>query len=954
METIKTEYGADAAGPSTSTFPKVNGSQAAHQSSAADSTHLSSTVAENKPTNGLLLPEVVPVADAQFSEPVAVSKGLAGRDRTQIGVFAREPISQGRYICEYKGHVLLKAAYKEDPKNYYDLLRITRPYSHFHPEIDLCVDARRQGSEVRFIRRGCNANAVLKSFYLPESSDSLIHLGLFATRDVQADEELTIGWEWEDKEMPAVSRMTSTDAEDYLGRPEGRRMSKVWRQAFGGMSCACMDADCEVRRLFAMLGVDESVVRPDISGTGTVKRRASRSAKLGSGSGSGNADAGDRSSSSPQVQSPDGSKSVRSSHSRKGSMASLAEAAPGSPTSALDSAVGSRDGLSVFTGRRVSHESFSRKGNADLVSAGSDDRSIARSKGNGNGNNDCDDDDDDSDDGGNDDDEDGEEEDVEHFGKSHDSVSNEDRGDGDASDGNDYAHQGASGSRSGTVPMARKSSSLSSSNGANGDSAAYSRNQSRKRKPSAHIDSKQLGKSVLSAYSGSVAGKENSKKARSRTGSPVQKMSMQQVLPLKKLWMSQYLEYAESVASASADDNSPTAEPKPKAVVKDLQVNPDAQKDDVRMKEPDENNTRDMKDSANEVEANVSIRERAVAVPEHGPIKSVPMDADAPTPEPTDPATAFGDASTEPGAASGLASDSKIQGDANDITAPADSDSVSVSVPDNQHGSKAEASANGADVVAAAAADEKPSVFASAVPAKKQRLSLEDYKRRRVNNVSTPTREADAKDNVSETGPEKLAEPVDTSETSVSAEKDVSKDQASMGQLPASRTKVTLAEYNRRRKASGSFAIDGEPGSASGGKESQPVDKSILKVDSTASRVVPEADNAAVLNGQSAVPPLSPRAALSQEEASNSAAESVLGPLAIPSRLVRSPAQPISAPFPMKPGAQSARSSVVSPPPPPPPPLPPLPSASLTFSPAASVLGGRPDDRGAGPTGQPL
>ncbi|KAJ1819061.1 SET domain-containing protein 3, partial [Coemansia sp. RSA 2599] len=748
MEIVKSEPNADTPA-STSAFPTVNGDRTAHQPSADDnSTPPPSTAAESKPS-GLLLPEVIPIANAQFSEPVAVSKGLAGKDRTQIGVFAREPIAQGRYICEYKGQVLLKAAYKEDPKNYYDLLRITRPYSHFHPEIDLCVDARRQGSEARFIRRGCNSNVVLKSFYLSESSDSLIHLGLFATRDVHADEELTIGWEWEDKEMPAVSRMSSTDAEDYLGRPEGRRMSKVWRQAFGGTSCACLDANCSVRRLFAMLGVEESVVRPDISGTGAMKRRASRPNKpgAGSGSGSGNADGGDRSSSSPQVQSPDGSKSVRSSHSRKGSMASVAEAAPGSPTGALDHSALSRDSLSVFTGRRVSHGTLSRKDNAELGSAGSDGRLPARANGkgknNGSGNNEGSDDDDGDCDNV-------DEGDVEHD-EGHDHADNDDRDDDNASDGNGYGQQRATGSRSGTVPMARKSSSLSS-NGVNGDSNSYPRNASRKRKPSAHIDGKQLNKVVSSAHSGSVAGKDGSKKARSRTSSPVPRMSLLHALPLKKLWMSQYLEYAEHAVSASAD-----AGPKPEnnleAAGKSSHDGEGVQKEDVRMKEPDESDSEASRNLGNKDESNALRHEKTIAVPEHGQIKSVPMDADAPTPEPTDPTTVFAqqnkalvetegkalsaDAASTPGNGDLLA-DSKDRGDAKDATVASDAPS------EGQRADRAEPSTNGAD----AAADEKA---AASAPAKKQRLSLEDYKRRRVNNVSTPTKETDGKDNASET-----------------------------------------------------------------------------------------------------------------------------------------------------------------------------------------------------------
>ncbi|KAJ2782462.1 SET domain-containing protein 3 [Coemansia javaensis] len=207
---------------------------------------------------------VAPIGRAQLERAAQTHRGAAGRDHAQAGLFAGEAVRAHGFICEYRGQVVLKAAYKEDPKNYYGLLRTTRPFSQFHRDIDLCVDARRHGSEARFVRRSCQANAELKSMYVADgagagASDAAILLGLFATRDIAPGEEVTVAWAWEDGQPPAVAAMEPADAEDYLGRPEGRRMSKVWRQVFGGTGCACADAACAVRRLFAMLGVEESL-----------------------------------------------------------------------------------------------------------------------------------------------------------------------------------------------------------------------------------------------------------------------------------------------------------------------------------------------------------------------------------------------------------------------------------------------------------------------------------------------------------------------------------------------------------------------------------------------------------------------------------------------------------------------------------------------------------------------
>ncbi|KAJ2365376.1 SET domain-containing protein 3, partial [Coemansia sp. RSA 2610] len=344
--------------------PPVNGVTISHNATNGN-TRTPSPISHAAETP---LPPMVPVASDALSSPTSVYRGLAGKHRGQIGLYAREAIGRDRYICEYRGQVVLKAAYKEDPKNYYELLRTTRPYSQFHQEVDLCVDARRQGSEARFVRRSCTANVVLRSMYVVGSDDALIHLGLFAARDIEADEELTVSWEWDDGELPAVASMSPSDAEDYLGRPEGRRMSKVWRQVFGGMACACPDADCDVRKLFAMLGVEESTLKADP--TSTLKRRASRPNKISTGA----PDEADPDGSPPPARSPDGTGPLRGTHSRKGSSAgpqdgSRSPSAARGSGGAVVSTNSLRDALSVSTGRQP-NISTSRQSSAESVRAG--------------------------------------------------------------------------------------------------------------------------------------------------------------------------------------------------------------------------------------------------------------------------------------------------------------------------------------------------------------------------------------------------------------------------------------------------------------------------------------------------------------------------------------------------------------------------------------------------------
>ncbi|KAJ2079750.1 SET domain-containing protein 3 [Coemansia sp. RSA 988] len=362
------------------------GGRAVHGDGTQTANGNSEKISEREPLctdnqNGTLPQSMVPISIAELARPSPTYRSETGKGGTQVGLFTRETIKEHEFICEFRGQVLLKATYKEDPKNYYELLRTTRPYSHFHREIDLCVDARRQGSEARFARRSCDANVELRSMYIPESTDSSIYLGLFATQDILADSELTLGWEWEDGELPGVASMAEDDAEDYLARPEGRRMSKVWRQVFGGMTCACLDMACDVRRLLAMLGVEEQVQRTD-SGS-ALKRRASRSAKTSVGTSDDGAANG-----TMQIRSPDVVPESHGPHSPKSNAVGVGERSEspmpfsGSGNGHDDVSNGARDTLSVFADQHRTPQSASRQSSVD-TSEGATGQGIVKRYSNG-------------------------------------------------------------------------------------------------------------------------------------------------------------------------------------------------------------------------------------------------------------------------------------------------------------------------------------------------------------------------------------------------------------------------------------------------------------------------------------------------------------------------------------------------------------------------------------------
>ncbi|KAJ2823489.1 SET domain-containing protein 3, partial [Coemansia erecta] len=610
------------------------------------------------------LPPMVSIRSEDLGRSAPMYRGQTGKDRRQHGLFARGQIEGGRFICEYKGQVVLKAAYKEDPKNYYELLRTTRPYSQFHQEIDLCIDARRQGSEARFVRRSCAANVVLRSMYVVGGGDALIHLGLFAARDIEADEELTAGWEWDDGELPAVASMAPDDAEDYLGRPEGRRMSKVWRQVFGGMACACPDTDCQVRRLFAMLGVEESVAREDPAGA--LKRRASRPNKISM------SEDADMDGSPPPARSPDGSGSLHGTHSRKGSGAGVHDS-PGSPLaargSAGDAAHSSRATLSVSTGRLPANTGTQRQSSADSPRAAAQLRQP----------------------------------------------------------GDEGGYQ----------------------RGANGQGGP----RSRKRKPSAHLDGLGNGHNATISASTSDCESTGSKKPRSVSGSSASRRGPgSSELPQKKLWISRYLERVER---ETGDSNGATTE---LVSLMEVEAEPREAEPNKTQAEPNKPQAEPNKAQAEPNKIQAEVKEVIVAgttpVPEEKPaspkaagedrafVKSAPTDANAPTPSPSmSPSLAGGAVIAESTESSAIPAVKE---------APAQQPQPA-SEPKPKVEPKAEPKAEpdaepDAEPRRESAVTSPTKSPAAEAPAKKQRLSLAEYnKRRRGHTTASTAKETESK-----------------------------------------------------------------------------------------------------------------------------------------------------------------------------------------------------------------
>lgn len=103
------------------------------------------------------------------------------------------PVPAHSYIGEVKGRIGRKQAYCADSENRWSSLLHPEPFVFFPPYLPLYIDNRQEGTILRYVRRSCVPN--LQMQIMTHMADSSYHFCLIALHEIQAGEELTIGWE---------------------------------------------------------------------------------------------------------------------------------------------------------------------------------------------------------------------------------------------------------------------------------------------------------------------------------------------------------------------------------------------------------------------------------------------------------------------------------------------------------------------------------------------------------------------------------------------------------------------------------------------------------------------------------------------------------------------------------------------------------------------------------------
>ena len=125
-------------------------------------------------------------------------------------VAVKEPIASGAYIGELKGHVGFKRDYQEDISNRWPQLRHPEPFVFFHPKLPIVIDARNEGTELRYVRRSCMPNAQLQ-ILITDGVD--YHFCFMAIQQIDPGDEVAVGWDTSDG-LPELAYRNNVSPED--------------------------------------------------------------------------------------------------------------------------------------------------------------------------------------------------------------------------------------------------------------------------------------------------------------------------------------------------------------------------------------------------------------------------------------------------------------------------------------------------------------------------------------------------------------------------------------------------------------------------------------------------------------------------------------------------------------------------------------------------------------------
>ncbi|KAI0053958.1 hypothetical protein FA95DRAFT_1507405 [Auriscalpium vulgare] len=216
-----------------------------------------------------------PLPSSSFSHPILSSNIDPSVRPPSYAMHTTHPVPSSKFITPFTSTIIPSSAYLSDPLNAYAHHGMPKPFVHlFGPPLDVALDARITGNEARFVRSGCRPNAVLRPVICPtaksahvreradtceETGEDVLTFGVFALRDLKANEEVVLGWEWDDgnavHNLPALietPHMFPPHQIDHL-RHQMTAMLHALSSTFTTCACGSNAKDCALTLMAAFV-----------------------------------------------------------------------------------------------------------------------------------------------------------------------------------------------------------------------------------------------------------------------------------------------------------------------------------------------------------------------------------------------------------------------------------------------------------------------------------------------------------------------------------------------------------------------------------------------------------------------------------------------------------------------------------------------------------------------------
>lgn len=151
-------------------------------------------------TGGLTLDDFTKQSEAAFDPPwpkltthtfTDTTTKIGGKNPMLKILKTQDSIRKNDIVGEIIGEIGSLDNYKTNPSNRWETLQHPEPFVYFSSQLPLYIDSRQEGNQLRYIRRSCDANVMLKIFI---THGRQYHFCFVAKQDIPADSEITTMW----------------------------------------------------------------------------------------------------------------------------------------------------------------------------------------------------------------------------------------------------------------------------------------------------------------------------------------------------------------------------------------------------------------------------------------------------------------------------------------------------------------------------------------------------------------------------------------------------------------------------------------------------------------------------------------------------------------------------------------------------------------------------------------